>query len=167
MTTYNATSYTISTPDLAFQPIANSSATQNHKIGTKVSAVDSTYGAGEFVYMPGVASTAIGSVVLIDMINGTTTLAVHSTAGRGILGVAMSANGAGSYGWYQVSGGNPNVLSTGTTAVGAKVYLTSTAGQVSTTVVATDGIDGAIATVATSNGVGGLQLGSPSATGNG
>lgn len=167
MTTYNAVSYSPITPVAGLQPISSSSSTQNHALGFVVEASDPNYGVGRFVYMPGVASTAQGSVVLIDMVNKTTTLAVHSTAARGVLGVAMSANGAGSYGWYQIAGGNPNVLSTGTTAVGSKVYLTSTAGQVSSSVVATDGVDGAICTVATANGVGGVQLAYPSATGNG
>jgi hypothetical protein len=167
MTTYNTTNYVISTPELGFQPISTTSTTQKHPLGKIVTAVDPTYGEGTFVYLPGVASTVVGSVVLIDTINNTTTLAVHTTAARGILAVAMSANVASQYGWYQIEGSNPNVLSTGTTAVGSKLYLTSTAGQISTGVVSGDGIDGAIATVATSAGVGGAQLNGPCATGNG
>jgi hypothetical protein len=165
MTTYNSTAYSPVTPVIGLQPINVTSTTQRHPLGFEVEAVDPTYGTGIFKYGNGVASTVVGSVVAMDTINGTTTLTVAAT--RGVLGVAMSANVAGQYGWYQVAGGNPNVLSTGTTAVGDKVYLTSTAGEVSSTVVSTDGVDGAIFTVATSSGVGGVQLGRPSATGNG
>ena len=51
--------YVISTPLAGFQPIAVTDTTQNHALGTIVQAVDPTYGAGEFIYLKGVASTAV------------------------------------------------------------------------------------------------------------
>jgi hypothetical protein len=161
-----ATNYVISTPRYFTQPISAVFTSASVPNGTVVRAADPTFGEGEFIYLPGVASCAVGSVVVFDTIANTTTLAVHTTAARGILAVAMAAIVAGSFGWFQISGANPNVLATGGTA-GAKLYLTSTAGSVSTTVVATDGVDGALCTVSVSGGLVGVQLSGPTATGNG
>lgn len=86
------------------QPIAETSTTQKHPLGFMVSGVDPTYGAGEFVYALGVASTVVGSVVTYDPSTYQTTLCA---VGGGIprpIAIAMSANVAASYGWYQVSG---------------------------------------------------------------
>ena len=62
----------------AGQAINVNSATQKAKIGTIVTAVDvasTDYGMGEFIYLKGSASTAVGSVVVYDS-DGTTDLAV-------------------------------------------------------------------------------------------
>ena len=86
------------------QAIADTSTTQNHNLGTIVRASDPTYGQAEFIYLKGVASTAVGSVVTYDTSTYLTTL---SAVGGGIarpVAVAMSANVASSYGWYQISG---------------------------------------------------------------
>ena len=51
------------------QAINVNSATQKAKIGTIVTAVDvasTDYGMGEFIYLKGSASTAVGSVVVYD-----------------------------------------------------------------------------------------------------
>lgn len=86
------------------QAIADTSTTQKHPLGTIVVATDPTYGQGEFIYLLGVASTAVGSIVTYDAI---TWLTVLSAVGGYIprpIAVAMSANVASQYGWYQVSG---------------------------------------------------------------
>ena len=86
------------------QPIADTSATQLHPLGTIVTAVDPTYGAGEFVYLKGVASTVVGSVVSWNATTYQTVLGVAAEKIPRPLAVAMSANVANQYGWYQVSG---------------------------------------------------------------
>jgi hypothetical protein len=89
---------------IGVQPIAESSTTARHPLGTIIKAKDDTYGEGEFVYALGVASTAIGSVVTYNVTTYQTTL---SAVGGNIplaVAVAMSANGAAAYGWYQISG---------------------------------------------------------------
>ena len=43
------------------QAIADTSTTQRHPLGTIVNAYDPTYGAGEFIYLLGVANTVVGS----------------------------------------------------------------------------------------------------------
>lgn len=100
------------------QAIADTSTTQKHKIGTIVRAVDPTYGEGEFIYLVGVASTIVGTVVTwhdADTTLGQTAFSTTAVDSGEPLAVAMSANIAGQYGWYQISGiavvGKANTLS--------------------------------------------------------
>lgn len=86
------------------QAIADTSTTKKHGLGTMVHAIDSTLGGGEFIYLLGVASTVVGSIVTYDPNTFQTTLsAVGGNIPRPIA-VAMSANVEGQYGWYQISG---------------------------------------------------------------
>jgi len=133
--------FTIREPLIGAQPIADTSTTQNHPVGTIVLADDPTYGAGEFVYMAGVASTVVGSWATLLYDDGSTALLVANA--EGAVGVAMSANVASQYGWYQISG----------KAVGkalasyidnAHVYATATAGSIDDAVVAGDRVHNAI-----------------------
>lgn len=88
------------------QPIADTSTTQKHSPGTIVRAKDSTYGEGEFIYLLGVASTVVGSVVKWNATTyQTALLSVANGKNKGVpVAVAMSANVASQYGWYQISG---------------------------------------------------------------
>ncbi len=86
------------------QDIATTSTTKLHTLGTILKAVDATLGEGEFIYLLGVASTVVGSIVTYDVTTYQTTLsAVGGNIPRPIA-VAMSANVASAYGWYQISG---------------------------------------------------------------
>lgn len=89
---------------IGFQPIANTETTQKHVLGTIVRATDPTYGEGEFIYLLGVASTAVGSIVTYDASTYQTTLCAVGGAIPRPIAVAMSANVASQYGWYQISG---------------------------------------------------------------
>ena len=73
--------------------------------GMIVKAVDPTFGVGEFILLAGVASTAIGSLVIYNTVSFTTTLCpVTANLGQPVA-VAMSANTSSStWGWYQISG---------------------------------------------------------------
>lgn len=126
---------------LGSQPIAVTDTTQNHPLGTKVRAVDPTYGEGEFIYLAGVASTALGSWVTIHEDGYTTTLLAANDIGQ--TAVAMSANVASQYGWYQVSGKAIGKALTGYVD-NALVYATATAGSVDDSVVAGDRVKKAI-----------------------
>jgi len=75
-----------------------------HPLGTIEKAVDPTYGEGEFIYLLGVASTIVGSVVTWHPSTFQTALAPVGTGLPQPIAVAMSANVAGSYGWYQIAG---------------------------------------------------------------
>lgn len=104
---------------------------------------DSTgkYGVGEFIYLPGVASLAVGDVVSYDLsagVNGTTDAAVvrwAGTAGTGkALAIATTANTSSTtYSWYQISGAAV-VNTNGTVAPGDLAYWQATAKVSSTQV---------------------------------
>lgn len=123
--------WTPTTPEAGIQPIAVTSTTKNHPLGTIVRAYDPTYGEGEFVYLLGVASTIAGSVVTWSGVSTGTptyqTALAPSTANLAQpLAVAMSANVATQYGWYQVSG-VAIVATNGTLAAGpGPMYLAGT-----------------------------------------
>lgn len=115
------------------QPIANTETVQKHPLGTIVNAVDPVYGAGEFIYLKGASSTAVGSWVTYNLDDGSTTLLAANAIGP--VGVAMSANSSSSnYGWYQISGKAVGKALTGYVD-NALVWATSTAGSVDDTVV--------------------------------
>ena len=159
--------YTLQTSLVGAQGINNTDTVQNNILGTRVFATDPTYGGGEFVYLKGAASTVVGSVVIYDQYAGTTTLA---TAGsRGPVAVAMSANVAGQYGWYQVSG-SAVVKAAGTVVANAPLYATATAGSLDDAVVSGDKIDGFVSRTANGTPSTGLlvaQICHPSMNGNG
>lgn len=96
--------YTLNDVVIGAQPITETSTTAKHGLGKIVTGVDPTYGTGEFIYLLGVASTVAGSVVTYD---AQTHLTVLSAVGGNIprpIAIAMSANVASQYGWYQISG---------------------------------------------------------------
>ena len=111
------------------QPIADTSTTKQHALGTIVRAVDPTYGEGEFIYLLGVASTTVGSIVNYK---GTTYATALGYAGENVAGplaIAMSANVASQYGWYQISGLAVASKSSGVSfAAAAKVAVSSSTG---------------------------------------
>ena len=74
-------------------------------LGMIVTAQDPTFGMGEFILLAGVASTAIGSLVIYNTVSYTTTLCpVTANLGQPVA-VSMSANIlATTFGWYQISG---------------------------------------------------------------
>lgn len=127
--------YTSTETRIIPQAIADTSTTQLLPLGTRIRAVDGTYGAGEFVYLKGVASTAVGSWVLIAEDDYSTTLLAANDIGQ--VAVAMSANVASQYGWYQVRGKAIGKALTGFLD-NANVYSTATAGSVDDAVVAGD-----------------------------
>lgn len=88
------------------QPIANTETTQKHPLGMIVEGYDDTYGWGEFIYLLGVASTVVGSLVKYNATTyQTALLSVTNGKNKGVpVGVAMSANVASQYGWYHIGG---------------------------------------------------------------
>jgi hypothetical protein len=165
--------YTPTSHKIGIQGIAVTSTVQNHPLGTIINAADPVYGEGEFIYLQGAANTVVGSVVAYNQAAGssngveygTTTLTV--LASKGPVVVAMSANVANQFGWYQVVG-CAQVLTSVATAVNVPVYATATAGQVSAAVTAGAKIDGMLFTVATAgNALGTAQIDGPSLNNNG
>lgn len=125
-------SYNIISGVLGTQAISDTSTTQQHPLGFEQIARDATYGVGTFIYAKGVASTAVGSWVLINEDDWTTSLATTGDIGR--IAVSMSANVAGQYGWYQIAGKAIGKALTGYVD-NAAVYLTGTAGSVDDAVI--------------------------------
>lgn len=75
-------------------------------LGTRVSAVDPTFGEGEFIRLVGVASTVVGMLVKYNATTyQTALLSVTNGKNKGVpVAVAMSPCVANEHGWYQVSG---------------------------------------------------------------
>lgn len=129
--------YTIEDGRIGMQPIADTSTTQNHPLGTIVRAKDPTYGQAEFIYLTGVASTAVGSWVTYD-VDGASALLVASAVGP--VAIAMSANVASQYGWYMIHGKHSAALCWGSLALASNaiLYATASAGLVDDAVVSGD-----------------------------
>lgn len=89
---------------LGAQAIATTSTTQTAPLGTIARAVDPSLGAGEFIYLLGVANTVVGLVVTYNATTYQTTLMASGANATNPVAVAMSANVAASYGWYQIAG---------------------------------------------------------------
>lgn len=91
-------------------------------------AVDPTYGVGEFIYLKGVASTAVGDWVGYSPALGTSVRAVAN--GTYPLAVAMAAcDTTTKYGWYQISGVAIARGLTSITHTSGFLALTGTAGS--------------------------------------
>lgn len=131
--------YFVTDPVAGFQAIADTSTTQKHPLGTIVNATDSTRGAGEFIYLLGVASTAVGSWVTYNPDDFSTTLLVPNAIGP--VAVAMSANVASQYGWYHIQG--KASASAADVADNGKVYIDTASGKCDDAVVAGDKVHNA------------------------
>lgn len=140
--------YALTSPKPGVGDFASFDTTKRFPVGTVVSAYDPLYGEGDFIYLPGVASTAIGSLVNYDTNStsgaGATALVDSDTAAtmRGPVAVAMCANIlTTTWAWYQIRGAA--VIKAGTVAANLPVYATATAGSVDDAVVANSKVDGA------------------------
>jgi hypothetical protein len=110
--------------------------------GTIMRAVDPVYGAGEFILLKGVASTAIGTWVTYNLDDNTTTRLAANAIGP--VAVSMAANTAATtYSWYQISGKAVGLCLAGFVD-NANVYATATAGSVDDAIVAGDRVKGAV-----------------------
>lgn len=152
---------------VGLQALDVTSTVQNHAIGLRTKGFDPTYGEGEFIYLKGISPTIAGSTVIYDEAANTTTLIVAGS--RGPCAVAMSANVANQFGWYQIAGA-ASVKVAAAVAAGAAPYATATAGSIDDAVVATDKIDGARFKTADGTPAAGFalaQLDRPALNGNG
>lgn len=161
--------YVFQTPNLGFPAIAShgvASQAAGRSVpgpwlgGIKV-ASDPVYGAGEFVYLKGAANTVVGSWVLYNTDDYTTTLLGPDMIGP--VAVAMAATVANEYGWYQIQG-----KALGKVLVAyvdnANVYATATAGSVDDAVVAGDRVKnakGASATDVPTTGLAEFEIARP------
>jgi hypothetical protein len=103
-------------------------------LGMVARAFDPVYGEGEFILLVGVASTEVGSLVSYNASTYQTALAANTANLAGPVAVAMSANLAGTFGWYQIGG--LAVMKKTAVAVSPQVaiYQSATTGRVMPTV---------------------------------
>jgi hypothetical protein len=148
----------ISPPLLGSQPIAETSTTKRHELGTVVGAVDPVLLGGEFIYLLGVANTVVGSWVTYNMDDGSTTLLAANAIGP--VAVAMSINVASQYGWYQIQGKASGKVSAGFVD-NANLYATATAGEADDAVVAGDRIKRAKGASAVAGGLAECEIDRP------
>lgn len=110
-------------------------------VGTIVRADHRIYGSGEFIYLAGVADTAVGTWVTYRMDDGSTVRLAANAIGP--VAVAMAASVASRFGWYQIHGkaiGRALALY----ADNGLVYATATAGSIDDAPVAGDRVKRAI-----------------------
>jgi len=101
-----------------------------HPLGTIVRATDPTLGQGEFIYLLGVVNTVPGLVVTYNATTFQTTIMASGANAVNPIAVAMSANVAGQFGWYQISG-LATILKTAVTVnPQVALYVSTTAGRV-------------------------------------
>lgn len=124
--------YKIVNPIIGSQAIADTSTVQQHPLGTRVRAIDPVYGEGEFIYLLGLASTAIGTWVTFNQDDNSTTILAANAIGP--VAVAMSANVASQYGWYQVYGKAIGLVLAGYLD-NALVWISATPGSIDDAVV--------------------------------
>lgn len=122
------------TDQLAGYPaIADTSTTQGAPaLGTVVRAVDPTYGEGEFIYLLGVADTVVGSMVKYNATTYQTELVtVANGKNKGVpVAIAMSANVASQYGWYQISGNAVIKKTSVAVTPQVPVFISATSGRI-------------------------------------
>jgi hypothetical protein len=140
--------YTISNPFPGMLPIASTDAgivppnnvntgstttipTPPLSAGMIVSGIDPTYGGGEFILLPGCASTIVGSVVRYNSASYATTLLANTANAVEPVAVAMSANtSTTSWGWYQIAGQAVVAKTAVILLPNVAVYVSATAGKV-------------------------------------
>ena len=138
--------------------VANQLATVDQTAKFDVGRIHTSEDGKAYIYLKGVASVAVGSVVTFIVTTpllSTTALCVVSAVGH--VGVAMGAVVAGDFGWFQIAGLNL-VTKCDTSAAIGQAYIGGTTGSVDSTKVVGDMIVGMQITVADSSNVCGVYL---------
>lgn len=150
-------SYVFTSDTVGVQGMTEVSTTKRHPLGTILQAFDPAYGAGEFIYLKGAASTVQGTLVTYDPYLGTTTLA-PATGGKGPVAAAMGPTVASTYGWYQI-GGAAAVSAPNAMAPGADVFmLAATPGSVDDAQVNGEQVVNAVVSTTTGTPAAGLAI---------
>jgi len=125
-------------------------ATQKYVLGTVVAGTDSLGNFAEYIYLKGVASTIVGSVVVYDEAALTALLTVNGgAAGVGPVAVALAiVDAATKFGWYAITGTFPTDV-VANCADNAKMGRETTDGKVGDGFAAGDQIVGLISRAAT------------------
>jgi hypothetical protein len=122
---------------LGLSPFTQIDTAEAYALGTIVSGQDTPssgggLGAGEFIYLAGVASTVVGSTVVYNPNTGTTTLVPNTANTAAPLAVAMSANNlATTFGWYQITGVTVMKKTAVKVSPNVAIFVSATAGRIS------------------------------------
>lgn len=126
--------YHITTPQMGYPQIgtgAVSTVPNACPVGTVCLANDSTYGGGEFIFLPTVSGQVVGSLVYYNTTAPSTTLAPNTADLAAPVAVAMDAYVAG-YAWFQI-GGAAVIKKTATKGLpNNAIFLSATAGRIVT-----------------------------------
>lgn len=124
--------------------------TKRFRLGTRSKARN----GNEYIYLKGVASLVAEDWVVYDEAHVTTRTVANS---KGAVAIAQAAvNATTSFGWFGIWGSFAGDVATG--ADDAKVWLTSTAGRVDNSDVATDLVSNAIQRSATASNSATFQI---------
>lgn len=123
--------YALTTAYAGAPVFTDTDTTKKVPLGTIVKGYDPTYGEGEFIYLLGVASTEVGSLVIYNATTWQTALlTVSNGKNKGVpVAVAMSANLATYYGWYQISGNAVVKKTTVAATPQVPVFISATSGR--------------------------------------
>ena len=148
--------YTIIQPILGAQPIAETSTTKKHPLGTVVNATDETLGEGTFIY-----AKASAAVLQYDCVwvKGATQFAAKITdtlaKTPGDVAFAQIAFAADDYGWFQRNG-SPTVRCKPGTDQNTALYVNASAGTLSTATLSNQ-VLGVVAVTTVTTTVGAVQ----------
>lgn len=93
--------YLTGAPMVGVGALANVDTTALNQVGKRCYGVDNTGNTAEFIYLKGVASTIVGSVVTYDNV-GATTLIVADASGP--VAIAQAITVVSTFGWYGIQG---------------------------------------------------------------
>jgi len=115
------------------QAINENSTKKLNPLGTIIRARDvgsTDLGTGEFIYLPGVASNAVGFANNFIRASWVTALVDTGTAATilGPVAIAMSASVASEWGWYQI-GGIAYIKTLASVAINKPLFPSATAGS--------------------------------------
>lgn len=103
---------------------------KNVPLGTIIAATHDTFGYGEFIYLLGVASTVVGSLVKYNATTYQTVLLTNTANQACSVAVAMSANIDAQYGWYQIEGLATIKKTTVAVTPQVPIFISATAGRI-------------------------------------
>lgn len=89
---------------LGGQVLTDVDTTQRHPLGTIVRGLDPTYGEGEFIYLKGVSSAAVGHLVSYDVGFAAVLHTTELDKARPVAVLLSAIDAATKYGWAQISG---------------------------------------------------------------
>lgn len=139
--------YTFTDPRIGMTPAVNQvvsaasvgavSLATSFRPGYRISGQDPTFGMGQFIFLPTIASVVVGSLVrFIESASGVfTTSMVPNTGNLGQpVAVAMAAGAANNYGWFMVQGTAPIKKTAVKVSPNVALFISATTGRVMSTV---------------------------------